>query len=241
MSAGRNASHVPGRRRRDCPETRDAETPSKGRPATDEHRDGRRFPDAGIRTASAAGRSQVTSVRGRELVAKGCFLSVAMLGDNHKSRSDVHHDSRSVTDGWRRSRHAGLSGLARRRKRLRPDSSRSREGETGRTQRVDPIQRTLPRQRRSRPIRLPGSGLERQVRDRAASRPAAPAAPRSGSPQNLTDLDREGCLQRRAEDGLERCRQPIEEDREADDRVAIDDDPVARHDLIVGRRDRRRW
>src|SRR5271157_2382965 len=56
---------------------------------------------------------------------------------------------------------------------------------------------------------------------------------------NLQQLERTGCegvLEYRVQDCLEGGGQPVDEDRRSHDRVAIDDDSVPGHKLIVGRR-----
>ena len=54
--------------------------------------------------------------------------------------------------------------------------------------------------------------------------------------EELQVSDEERRLQARADHGLVRCDEPVEEDGESDDRVAMDDDPVAGHQLVIGRR-----
>src|SRR5208337_402938 len=60
--------------------------------------------------------------------------------------------------------------------------------------------------------------------------------PGDGNLQELEGTGREGVLEDRVQDCLEGGGQPVDEDRRSHDRVAIDDDSVSGHELVVGRR-----
>ncbi len=63
-----------------------------------------------------------------------------------------------------------------------------------------------------------------------------PCAPEQWGVNRLNRSCGEAVLKDRVHDGLERCRNPVDENRRSNDRVAIDHETVAGHKLIVGGR-----